>query len=111
VHYSQWRGDGHGTVELVGVDRQARHYIGVEQVLLARFGDEAFEVMPALRQRHLAIPCEAIDRARAKARDYHCRSAYYVASGGARGPSGALTGAGAAAGGMPSPLKGPGIGY
>jgi hypothetical protein len=124
VEYSHHRGRGRGTVTLVGVDRSAPHRLGVEVVPLWAFTDECdaagFEVLaPEYLGRNAAsdsdtllVPPEAaIAAAREKAHIYHCRSAVYAASGGAHGPSGALRGAGAAYGGLPSPFKGPGIGY
>jgi hypothetical protein len=113
VSYSHHRGQGDGSISRVGVDRSARHHIGIETTELWRWsdGDPGIETTPAGLRSRLDIPEAAIEAARAKARTYHCRSAFYVASGGAAGPSGALTGAGAAYGGLPSPLKGPGIGY
>ena len=111
VQYSQARGVGEGTVTHIGVDRSAEHIVGVANRPLWRFrdGDEAVEVLD--RATQLAFPKAAVDAARRKARCYHCRSAFYADGGAARGPSGALTGAGAACGGEPSPLKGPGKGY
>ena len=111
VRYSHSRGDGNGTVTLVGVDNQARHRLGVDEVALWRFDDHGeIEVLDRHRASFITYPKAAVEAAKAKARDYHCRSAYY-AIGGAGGPSGALRGAGAAFGGQPSPFKGPGRGY
>jgi len=115
VSYSQHRGEGSGSVSFVGVDRNARHNLGVEREVLWTFrdGEDGFvRVAASDRYRTLEPPLDAIEAARSKARAYHCRSAYY-ARGGAHGPSGALTGAGAAWSGapLPSPHKGPGIGY
>jgi hypothetical protein len=112
VQYSQHRGEGSGTVELVGIDRTLN--LEIERVPLWRFTDseeEGIEILSPERAQAFEFPTAAVDAARKKARCYHCRSAFYVAEGGSHGPSGALRGAGAASGGMPSPLKGPGIGY
>lgn len=113
IKYGQHRGSGSGTVTFVGVDRAVRHNLGIDTAPLWRFEDGSDVAREILSERALefAFPVEAAKAARDKARSYHCRSAYYCASGGANGPSGALTGGGAAFGGMPSPLKGPGIGY
>jgi hypothetical protein len=113
VSYGHHRGMGSGSVWLVGIDRTVRHRLGVEQVHLWRFDDgcQAIEVVTPERARDFEFPTDAVAAAQQKARCYHCRSAFFVAAGGASGPSGALTGAGAASGGLPSPLKGPGIGY
>jgi hypothetical protein len=111
VTYSQRRGQGSGVIQFIGIDRNAKHQLGIEKVPLWHFedGQEELEILSE-RATGFEFPSAAVSMAQAKARCYHCRSAYY-ASGGAQGPSGALTGAGAAFGGMPSPLKGPGIGY
>jgi len=115
INFSHHRGAGSGTVARVGVDRKARHHIGVESALLWRFTEAGWtgdiEATEAGRASALEFPDAAVEAAIGKSRDYHCRSAWYAAAGGASGPSGALTGAGAAYGGLPSPYKGPGIGY
>jgi hypothetical protein len=64
-----------------------------------------------LRHTPLVFPAAAVQAAISKSLTYHCRSAFYASGVCAAGPSGALRGAGAAAGGLPSPMKGPGIGY
>lgn len=116
VRYYQHRGDGHGSISLVGVDRESRHLLLPFEQELWTFDDASLEageieVTDAGRRSSLTFPFDAVRAVKSKARDYHCRSAYYAADRFANGPSGALTGAGAAFGGMPSPFKGPGIGY
>lgn len=116
ISYGHHRGQGCGTVTLVGVDCKARHHLGIVKTPIFKFEDgEHTEVCQEARDAGISwdidFPVEAVKAARAKARCYHCRSAFYTADGGASGPSGALRGAGAACGGLPSPLKGPGIGY
>jgi nucleotide-binding universal stress UspA family protein len=108
VNYSHHRGDGSGEVALVSVGPD---HANIQREVLWRFrdGDQAVECMRP--NTSLAFPQAAVEAARRKARIYHCRSAVYYEGTGATGPSGALTGAGAATGGLPSPLKGPGIGY
>jgi hypothetical protein len=109
VSYGHHRGDGSGTVSLVGVDRAQPYHLGVVRQLLWEWTDGEDPVQVA--DTDLRFPVAAVAAARDKARTYHCRSAYYAAGRYAAGPSGALRGAGAAFGGLPSPLKGPGIGY
>jgi hypothetical protein len=87
ITYRHHRGVGHGEVALVTVDRAARHNIGIEQTPLYRFhdGDDAVEVVA---QRDIPFPAAAVAAAREKARDYHCRSAYYALGRHASGASG-----------------------
>ncbi len=112
ISYSQHRGEGSGTITFVGVDRESRHRLAVEEVKLWAFrdGEEAFECLSP-RVRDFNVPEQAVKAAKDKARCYHCRSAYFATGRAAGGSDGALTGAGAAYGGRPSPFKGPGIGY
>lgn len=115
IHYCQHRGVGSGTVELIALTgREWGHGYRPQITTVWRFadGDEGIEVVDEQTASGLVFPAEAVEAARHKAQAYHCRSAYYAAAGGACGPSGALTGAGAACGGLPSPAKsGGGIGY
>ena len=119
IEYSHHRGVGEGKVKLVAVDRRVPFNVGIEEVPLWSFDDREIRVLNPKYLRHnyendtldLHFPEEAVEAAKNKARDYHCRSAYYADGYKAQGPSGALRGAGAAFGGLPSPLKGPGIGY
>jgi hypothetical protein len=108
VQYRQHRGVGSGSVWLVAVGPD----YSVQQVELWRFsdGEDVIEIVNR-PDTSLEFPVAAVEAARRKARCYHCRSAFYAAGKGACGPNGALRGAGAAFGGMPSPFKGPGIGY
>lgn len=108
VRYSHHRGDGDGTVELVALSDDC---MSIRQTELYKFTDHTEPELLARENAGIAFPVEAVRAAKQKSRDYHCRSAYYAAGPAANGPSGALTGAGAAFGGYPSPLKGPGIGY
>lgn len=112
VEYGHNRGNGRGNVSLVGVDGASRHRLGVEHVTLWRFFDQSDEpeIVTPDRAASLSFPAAAVAAARAKAKTYHARGAHYAADA-APAQSGALTGAGAAFGGMPSPMKGPGIGY
>lgn len=113
IHYSQSHGSGSGRVDLITLSGpEWGQTFTPRAVTLWRFEDEgAIEIVDAQSAKGLIFPDIAVNAAKRKARDYHCRSAYYAAEKGAHGPSGALTGAGAAFGGMPSPFKGPGIGY
>lgn len=108
VRYSHHRGVGSGSVSLLGIGKDHQ----VEQVTLWHFSDgEPIEIVDR-PETSIEFPVDAVAAAHRKARDYHCRSAFYAAATtGASGPSGALRGAGAAWGGLPSPFKGPGIGY
>lgn len=118
VDYWQHRDVGEGRVSVFGVrERSAeRPEVGLVDAVLWRFTDALTEIdlldedlIAALR---LTFPMDAVRAAQGKARDYHCRSAWFAkGEAAALGPSGALTGAGAAWGGLPSPMKGPGIGY
>lgn len=114
VHYSQHRGDGQGSVDLITLSgpEWGEHW-KPRVTTLWRFadGEDDIEIVDSESAKGLVFPEEAVEAARRKSRDYHCRSAFYCAEKGASGPSGALTGAGAAFGGQPSPFKGPGIGY
>jgi hypothetical protein len=115
VVYSQSRGDGAGEIMKVGVDTSDSERVQVSRHTYWRFRDgepdpEIAGDLEMYTRRSVAYPAAAVAAAYAKARDYHCRSAYY-AIGGAAGQSGAMRGAGAAFGGQPSPLKGPGRGY
>ncbi len=121
IEYGHHRGQGCGDVSLVAIDRRAPQMVGIQHVRLWEFDDDLSEVVVRspeyLRHNYeretidLEFPREAVQAAMRKSRDYHCRSAYYAAGTYAHGPSGALRGAGAACGGLPSPHKGPGIGY
>lgn len=111
IVYSQHRGNGDGSVtlheagreDLVCRSSQLYEWTDVDRVIS--------EIREIATRPGIEFPAEAAEAAMEKARCYHCRSAFYVAAGGAQGPSGALRGAGAAFGGLPSPQKGPGIGY
>lgn len=111
VNYSHHYGNGRGSVRIVNVDRQ--NILVIEQCELWSFDDslKCTELAPNKRLKSLNPPFEAIRAAISKSRCYHCRSAFYAIGQSANGPSGALTGAGAVNGGMPSPEKGSGIGY
>lgn len=119
VGYGHHRGEGKGSVRRVGVDRTSRHRLGIDNTELWRFtasGSSLHEEIEVsnpdlVHLSKLQFPAAAVAAAIGKSLTYHCRSARYVSSGGAHGPSGALRGAGAAFGGLPSPFKGPGIGY
>jgi len=112
VTYSHHRGNGSGKVSRVKIDDKDLKIV-VDH--LYEYEHNEIVVCDEARQNGFAweidFPQKAFKAARQKSMDYHCRSAFYVKEGGATGPSGALRGAGAANGGMPSPLKGPGIGY
>lgn len=116
VVYSHARGHGGGQVNLIGIDREARHNLGIYHRPLWRFADDvlrtrSFELASPVVPTDLVFPFDAVQAAMAKARTYHCRSAFYSAGEFASGSSGARVGAGAAFGGDPSPFKGPGAGY
>ncbi len=101
VSYHQHRGMGAGSVSLIAITEHK-----IEQTLLWRFQDGTEEIDVVDRPNtSLEFPVAAVAAAREKARCYHCRSAHYAAGRYASGPSGALRGAGAAFGGLPSPLK------
>jgi hypothetical protein len=109
VSYLHHRGNGRGDVRLVAVGDD---HASVEDIRLWEFcdGDEE-PVAVSEHATRLPFPGAAVDAARRKSRIYHCRRAVYADGTTADGPSGALRGAGAAFGGFPSPLKGPGAGY
>lgn len=118
ISFAHRRGNGSGTVTFYGIDRTAPQWVGIHCVELWEFSISASDGLYDIRDVKastmptLKFPTDAVMAAWEKSCDYHCRSAYYVASGyAAHGPSGALRGAGAAFGGLPSPVKGPGIGY
>jgi len=113
VEYHHHRGVGSGEVKFIGIDREIDHNLGLSEKLLWTFSDEQYGFEDHRKNgeyRSLQIPIAAIEAAKQKSKCYHCRSTFYAVNG-AQGVNGALTGAGAAFGGMPSPLKGPGIGY
>jgi len=89
VSYGHHRGNGGGTVSLVAIDRKVRHNLGVEVVDLYSFSDENIEVLSPQRCKNIPFPCAAVEAAKAKARCYHCRSAFYAEGVYARGSSGA----------------------
>ena len=97
VTYSQRRGHGEGEVRFIAIDGRAEESVGVVDVPLWKFRDGEDPVVVAAewlahnRERpgtDILFPAAAVAAAKAKARDYHCRRAYYVASGGAHGVSG-----------------------
>jgi hypothetical protein len=108
---SHHRGIGQGQVTHVAISQSDAT---VTRIPLWRFdwSDASDQIEPIeLRPTPLAFPRAAVEAAVEKSLTYHCRSAFYALGSYAGGPSGALRGAGAACGGLPSPLKGPGIGY
>jgi hypothetical protein len=112
VHYGHHRGVGSGEVEYISTDPTQPCRLGIVRHTLWRFQDgEDPEFIGSPDLSWIKFPALAVDAAYRKARNYHCRSAFYADGRYAAGPSGALRGAGTAFGGLPSPLKGPGIGY
>jgi hypothetical protein len=112
VTVSHHRGAGQGQVSHLAISQTdatvTRHQLWrFEWCASRRDHIEPIELRPT----PLAFPVAAAQAAISKSLTYHCRSAFYAAGIYAAGPSGALRGAGAAAGGLPSPMKGPGIGY
>jgi hypothetical protein len=108
VSYRHHRGDGHGDIRIVSVGDD---HASIAEIPLWEFdGHSAITLAPDHAER-LTYPVAAIDAAIEKSKIYHCRRAVYADGVFADGPSGALRGAGAAFGGYPSPLKGPGAGY
>jgi len=108
ISYRHHRGDGHGDIRLVAVGDD---HASITEIPLWTFdGHSAITLAPDHAER-LTYPTAAIDAAVQKSKIYHCRRAVYADGVFADGPSGALRGAGAAFGGYPSPLKGPGAGY
>lgn len=105
VDYTHHRGVGSGRVTHVRVGPR----LAEEHVVLFRYSD--VDAITVETETPIAFPSEALAAARRKACCYHCRSAHYALGRSAQGSSGALRGAGAAWGGLPSPLKGPGLGY
>jgi hypothetical protein len=111
VSASHHRGVGQGQVTHLAISQRDAAVIRQELWRFA-WSDTSDQVEPIeLRPTPLAFPAAAAEAAITKSLTYHCRSAFYALGSYASGPSGALRGAGAACGGLPSPLKGPGIGY
>lgn len=115
VNVAHRRGDGFGSVELLSVD-QVLATVEVTCLWSFKYDDDGWvgEVARTdggAAHKRLEFPDAAVRAAVGKSLTYHCRSAVWADGRYARGPSGALRGAGAAWGGMPSPLKGPGLGY
>lgn len=102
VKYSQHRGQGSGLIYFVGIDRDARHRLGVVKKKLWEFNDENSEEFVACTRdggtMTIEPPIAAVAAAKRKARDYHCRSAYYANGNSAHGSSGPRTGVGAVLG-------------
>jgi hypothetical protein len=94
IQYGQHRGNGSGTVSFVGIDRDARHRLGIVEKKLWSFDDSSEDFVVHDQMPNIAIPMAAIDAARSKARCYHCRSAFYAMGSSASGSSGPRSGVG-----------------
>jgi hypothetical protein len=108
ISYRHHRGDGHGHISLVAVGDD---HASITEIPLWTFDSHSAITVSSDHAERLVYPVAAIDAAIEKSTIYHCRRAVYADGVFADGPSGALRGAGAAFGGYPSPLKGPGPGY
>ncbi|GIV51338.1 MAG: hypothetical protein KatS3mg038_3557 [Candidatus Kapaibacterium sp.] len=102
VKYSHRHGVGHGVISLVDENGSATELFTFTD---AEPAGVAFDVAP-IGTHSFAFPYAAVRAAWAKARDYHCRRAYYAVgnyAGGRSGPKGL--------GGGPSILKTGGLRY
>lgn len=94
VQYWQHRGNGFGTVSFIGIDRDARHRLGIVEKKLWSFDDNSEDLIVHDRMPNIDIPRDAIKSAQSKARCYHCRSAFYATGSSAAGSNGPHTGVG-----------------